>query len=79
MTKFHLVDLERQKEAVVKYTENWSRCEILTWISQLGSIVEPEKHDSVKVYIFEANSGAKAAFQFTETDEISVISSGWIG
>ena len=71
-----LVDLYSQREAVAEYIKGLEIPGILDWMRRYGTVTEPRENSGI--YVFEARTGKKDAFYFTENAELVVLSSGWI-
>jgi hypothetical protein len=78
LAKLTLVHLSAQRDVVAKYVEGWSIDEILTWMREYGTVIEPNDENTHKSYIFQSHAGFKDAFYFTDEGVLVIFNTGWI-
>jgi hypothetical protein len=74
MSDFVLIDLYSQARAVQQHIQNWTKEEILDWLSFFGRIVIIEDELPIRfVFVPNVNDQLWTPFYFTETDELIIV------
>ena len=70
---FHLVDLDRQADAVWQHVQGWPKERILAWLAQRGVVQQAGHPMDADVYGFESASGVRTTFRLTRTGQLVIV------
>lgn len=76
MTDFPIIDLYSQRDAIAAIAKQLNRSDILIWMRQYGTVIEPQTDRSEGIHLFESRSGLQTAFCFTDQG-LKVLNTGW--
>jgi len=73
MDTFHVIDLDRQADAVWQHVQGWTKERILAWLAQRGVVQQARHPMDADLYGFESPSGVRTTFRLTPAGQLVVV------